>query len=194
MSLEERAGYEKMSSIQFGENGMVVELEPDMLTTKGEPSISIPGGHHTKGKGFEGHDFFEASSIRKINSKYYFVYSSHKSHELCYAISDYPDRGFIYGGIIVSDGDIGLNGRTYLSNVLGNNHGGIEKIGEDYYIFYHGQTNGTVFSRQGCAEKIEIRPDGRIEQVEIASCGLNSGPLKANGIYPAAIACHITCP
>lgn len=131
MSLEERVRYEKMSSIQFGENGMVVELESDMLTTKGEPSISIPGGHHTKGTGFEGHGFFEASYIRKINSKYYLVYSSNKSHELCYAISDYLDRGFIYGGIIVSNGDIGMNGRTYPSNVLGNNHGGIEKIRED---------------------------------------------------------------
>ena len=80
------------------------------------------------------------------------------------------------------------------SNVLGNNHGGIEKIGEDYYIFYHRQTNGTEFSRQGCAEKIEIGPDGKIRQVEITSCGLNGGPLKAGGIYPAAIACHITCP
>ena len=43
---------------EFGENGMVVELEPDMLTTKGEPRICIPGGHHTAGTGFEGHGFF----------------------------------------------------------------------------------------------------------------------------------------
>ena len=64
---------------EFGENGMVVELEPDMLTTKEEPRICIPGGHHTAGTGFEGHGFFEASSIRKVGDKYYFVYSSHKS-------------------------------------------------------------------------------------------------------------------
>ena len=189
-----RKRYEKMSKIQFGENGMVVELEQDMITLKGEPSVSIPGGHHTKGTGFEGHGFFEASSIRKIDGKYYLVYSSHKSHELCYAVSNRPDSGFEYGGIIVSNGDIGLNGRTAPCNVLGNNHGGIEKIGEDYYIFYHRQTNGTEFSRQGCAEKIRINPNGKIEQVGITSCGLNGGPLKASGIYPAAIACHITCP
>ncbi len=194
MPAEKRAGYEKIRKIQFGENGMVVELEPDMLTTKGEPHVSIPGGHHTEGTGFEGHGFFEASSIRKINGKYYFVYSSHKSHELCYAVSDRPDKGFTYGGTIVSNGDVGLNGRKAPVNVLGNNHGGIEKIGEDYYIFYHRQTNGTEFSRQGCAEKIEIGPDGKIGQVAITSCGLNGGPLKAGGIYPAAIACHITCP
>lgn len=88
-----------------------------------------PGGHHTEGTGFEGHGFFEASSIRKINGKYYFVYSSHKSHELCYAISDRPDMGFVYGGTI------------------GNNHGRIEKIGEDYYIFYHRQQPATMFRK-----------------------------------------------
>ncbi|MDE6964952.1 MAG: family 43 glycosylhydrolase [Lachnospiraceae bacterium] len=142
MSAERRAGYEKIKSIQFGENGMVAELKPDMITLKGEPSVSIPGGHHTEGTGFFGHGFFEASSIRKINGKYYFVYSSHKSHELCYAVSDFPDRDFEYGGTIVSNGDVGFNGREMPSNVLGNNHGGIEKIGEDYYIFYHRQTNG----------------------------------------------------
>lgn len=189
-----RIQYEEARRIQFGENGMVVELEQDMITMKGEPAVSIPGGHHTEGTGFEGHGFFEASSIRKINEKYYFVYSSHKSHELCYAVSDHPAMGFEYGGVIVSNGDIGFNGRTIPVNVLGNNHGGIEKIGENYYIFYHRQTNGTEFSRQGCAERIEISEDGRIEQVEITSCGLNGGPLKASGIYPAAIACHITCP
>lgn len=194
MPEELRVQYEEAQRTQFGENGMVVGLESDMLTTKGEPTVSIPGGHHTEGTGFEGHGFFEASSIRKINGKYYFVYSSHKSHELCYAISDYPTTGFVYGGIIVSNGDIGFEGRTIPVNVLGNNHGGIEKIGEDYYIFYHRQTNGTEFSRQGCAEKIEIGPDGKIAQVEISSCGLNGKPLKAKGIYPAAIACHITCP
>ena len=55
-----------MSETVFGENSMVVELEPDMLTCKGESKVLIPGGHHTEGTGFEGHGFFEASSIRKI--------------------------------------------------------------------------------------------------------------------------------
>ena len=178
---------------EFGEDGMVVELEPDMLTTKGEPRPLIPGGHHTAGTGFEGHGFFEASSIRRVGDKYYFVYSSHKSHELCYAVSDRPDAGFAYGGTIVSNGDIGLDGRDKPVNTLGNNHGGMVEADGKWYIFYHRQTNGTEFSRQGCAEPIEIAPDGSIRQVEITSCGLNGGPLKGEGAYPAAIACHITC-
>ena len=191
---EKRAEVEAMAARlpKFGENGMVVELEPDMLTTKEEPRVCIPGGHHTAGTGFEGHGFFEASSIRKVGDKYYFVYSSHKSHELCYAVSDRPDSGFRYGGTLVSNGDVGLDGRTKPVNTLGNNHGGMVQANGEWYIFYHRQTNGTEFSRQGCAEKLEIAPDGSIRQVEITSCGLNGGPLKAEGAYPAAIACHIT--
>lgn len=188
--LKEKIG--GVGNIELGEYAMAAELEPDMLTLKEKPKPLIPGGHHTEGTGFEGHGFFEASSIRKIQGKYYFVYSSHKSHELCYAVSDSPMKGFIYGGTIISNGDVGLEGRTKPVNILGNNHGGILVNGSQYYIFYHRQTNGTQFSRQGCAEPIEILPDGTIPQVPVTSCGLNGGPLKAKGVYPAAIACHLT--
>lgn len=189
-----RGVLEALSHIQFGENSMVVELEPDMVTVKERPRPLIPGGHHTAGTGFEGHGFFEASSIRKIRGKYYFVYSSHKSHELCYAVSDRPDAGFTYGGTIVSNGDIGLDGRDTPVYPLSNNHGGIACIGDEYYIFYHRATDGNEFSRQGCAEKITIGPDGRIPQAEMTSCGLNGGPLPASGSYPAGICCHLTDP
>ncbi|MBQ3705150.1 MAG: family 43 glycosylhydrolase [Clostridia bacterium] len=194
MSEDERRMVEGLRNIRFGENSMVVELEEDMATVKSGPKALIPGGHHTAGTGFEGHGFFEASSIRKFNGMYYFVYSSHKSHELCYAISEKPDEGFRYGGIIISNGNIGYRGRTKPCYTLSNNHGGIEKIGNQYYIFYHRGTDGSEYSRQGCAEPIEIRPDGRIDQVEMTSCGLNGGPLPAKGIYPAAVCCHMTCP
>jgi len=183
---------ERMLKLVWGENGMVVELENDMLTAKYDPKVVAPGGHHTKGTGFEGHGYFEAPSMRKINGKYYFVYSSHKSHELCYATSNYPDRDFKFGGIIISNGDMGYKGRTTPVYPLGNIHGGIAQVGNDYYIFYHRQTNGTEFSRQGCAEKLEIKADGSIPQVEITSCGLNGAPLMTTGSYPAAIACHLT--
>ncbi len=194
MPEEDRKMIMHLKGVKFGENSMVVELMPDMVTAKEEPRILIPGGHHTAGTGFEGHGFFEASSIRKLNGKYYFVYSSHKSHELCYAVSDRPDSGFVYGGTIVSNGDIGLDGRLDPVYPLSNNHGGLVKIGEDYYIFYHRATDGTEYSRQGCAEKVEIKADGSIAQVEMTSCGLNGGPLKASGFYPASIACHVKDP
>lgn len=180
--------------MQMGENGMIAELEADMVTLKEVPHPLIPGEKHTAGTGFEGHGFFEASSIRKAGEKYYFVYSSHKSHELCYAVSDKPDREFQFGGTIISNGDIGMNGREKPVYTLGNNHGGIVQADGQWYIFYHRQTNGTEFSRQGCAERIKIDENGKIEQVEITSCGLNGGPLKGSGTYPAAIACHLTSP
>ncbi len=34
------------------------------------------------------------------------------SHELCYATSDNPTEGFEFGGVLVSNGDIGLPGIT----------------------------------------------------------------------------------
>ena len=41
-----------------------------------------------------------------------------------YATSDYPDRDFSFGGVIISNGDIGLNGRKKEDrlNNTGNNH------------------------------------------------------------------------
>lgn len=178
--------------VEMSPGGMAVELEADMLTMKAEPHMCFPSAKNSAGTGFEGHGFYEASSIRKVGEKYYFVYSSELSHELSYAVSDRPLEGYVYGGALVSNGDIGLNGRTEPVNTLGNNHGGMVQIGEDWYIFYHRQTNGTEFSRQGCAEKLTIQPDGSIAQVEITSCGLNGGPLAAQGVYPASIACHLT--
>lgn len=191
MSPEQLADIEMLATKVWQKYSVVVELEADMLTTKGVPQELIPSEAVSVGTTFEGHGFFEASSIRKFDGKYYFVYSSHKSHELCYATSEYPDRDFVYGGTLVSNGDIGLNGRTVPVCVTGNNHGGLVQANRNYYIFYHRQTNGTEFSRQGCAEKIKMREDGGFDQVEITSCGLNKGPLPASGSYPAAIACHI---
>lgn len=172
----------------------VMRLENDMLTLKEEPRRLLPGITESEGTGYEGHEFFEASSIRKIGGKYYLVYSSVNSSELCYAVSDRPDGGFIYGGTLVDIGDIGLNGRTREEavNALGNTHGGIECADGQWYIFYHRQTDRTNYSRQGCAEKIRINSDGSIAQAEVTSCGLNRGPLLDAGTYPARICCHLT--
>ena len=194
MPEEKQEIFRVLGSVKLGENSMVAELEPDMMTVRTPPKVLIPGGHHTAGTGFEGHGFFEASSIRKIDGRYYFVYSSHKSHELCYAVSDRPDGGFRYGGTIISNGDIGYRGRTKPAYTLSNNHGGLVQAGGKTYIFYHRGTDGSEFSRQGCAEEVHILPDGSIPQVEMTSCGLNGGPLEAEGMFPAAICCHLTGP
>lgn len=168
-----------------------MELEQDMLTLKGKPVMVAPGPLYSAGTGFEGHSFYEASSMRRINGKYYFVYSSELSHELCYATGDGPLGPFRYGGTLISIGDIGFQGNQTALNYLGNTHGGMAEINGQWYIFYHRQTNKQKCSRQGCAEKILILPDGSISQAELTSCGLNEGALLGAGSYEARIACHL---
>ena len=173
----------------------LVELEDDMLTVKSEPIRILPALNNApKGSALREHSFFEAASLRKFGDLYYFIYSSHVNHELCYATSKYPNRDYTYRGVIISNGDIGINGRKPKDRLYptGTNHGSIEYINGQYYIFYHRQTHNTAFSRQACAEPITIEPDGTIRQVEITSCGLNGGPLKAEGKYPATICCNLT--
>lgn len=171
-----------------------MELEQDMLTIRRGPVRVLPGPVAAAGTGFEGHSFFETSSIRKIGNTYYLVYSSELSHELCYATSKYPDKDFAYGGTLISIGDVGYKGNAVPHNYTGNTHGGMVEINGQWYIFYHRQTNKQKCARQGCAEKIAILPDGSIPQVELTSCGLNDGPLAGIGVYEARIACTLTGP
>ena len=171
-------------------NSCVMELEDDMLTIKEEPKKLLPILGESAHTGFEGHEFFEASSIRKIGKKYYLIYSSVKSRELCYAISDRPDRDYQYGGVVSDNsGIIEEKGENQIQIMWGNNHGGIEQIDGQWYVFYHRPTNKTQFSRQGCAEKLTILENGKIVQAEMTSQGLNGKPLEANGAFPASIAC-----
>ncbi len=173
---------------------MCTVLDKDMLTIIADPVFVAPGIEYGAGTSFEGHTFFEAPSIRKRGDTYYFVYSSTWMHELCYATSKEPTKGFTYGGVIVSNVDVGIDSYKAADRVVaygGNNHGSIVQIGDDWYIFYHRQTNGTWYSRQGCAEKITFREDGSIIQAPMSSCGLNGGPLVGEGEYPAYIACNL---
>lgn len=172
--------------------GVVLELEPDMVTIKSGPDLLFP----TKGKpgAFENHAFFEASSIRKVDGQYCFIYSSQHNHELCYAMGPSPRGPFAFGGTLVDMGDLFLDGNTDESravNYLGNTHGGIVEIEGQWYVFYHRQTNRHSYSRQACAEKLERRPDEGFYQAEVTSCGLNGGPLRGVGQYPARIACNL---
>lgn len=173
---------------------MATVLATDMLTMIEEPVIIVPGNCYGGGTEFQGHEFFEAPSIRKHEDTYYFVYSSSQMHELCYATSKCPIKDFSYRGVIVSNCDENITYQkpakmhTY---VPGNNHGGMVEVLGQWYIFYHRHTNGTNFSRQGCAEPIQIREDGSIGQAEMTSCGLNGSPLVGRGEYYAYIACNL---
>ena len=113
--------------------------------------------------------FHEGSSIRKINGKYYMVYADiSRGRPTClgYAISDNPLGPYEKKGIIIDNN--GCDPSSW------NDHGSIQKIGEDYYVFYHRSTHNSVYSRRVCAEKIQINEDGTIDEVEMTTQGAES--------------------
>lgn len=124
-------------------------------------------------------NFFEACSPRKVGDTYYLIYSPKRGCQLAYATSDSPTGPFTYRGYIVDNG-IDFPG--------GNNHGSICRIGDQWYIFYHRMTNGTIMSRRGCVEKIEILPDGTIPTVEMTSLGFEDS-LNPYELTQADTAC-----
>ncbi len=168
---------------------MVAELAPDMLTVLGQQK-SITSNTHNR---FDENPFFEASSIRKIDGKYYFIYSPlPNTHYLCYAVSDCPDRGFAYQGVLISNADI-FESETGLSNPLnywGNNHGSILTLGDKHYIFYHRTTNRSPYARQGCMEQLVRGAEGHFAQACMTSVGYTES-LPLAGTYAAYTACHL---
>ncbi len=127
----------------------------------------------------EPHGFFEACSPRKVGDTYYMIYSPKRGSCLSYLTSKSPTGPFEYRGVIID------NGIDYPG---GNDHGSICNINGQWYIFYHRMTNGTVFSRRACVEKIEILEDGTIPQVKMTSMGFEKA-LNPYKITPADIAC-----
>ena len=104
--------------------------------------------------------------VRKLGKHYYYVYSSLQGHELCYGVSDAPDAAPVFGGVLVSNGDMGLPGRETPDkavNYMGNNHNGLEKIGKTVYIFITGTpTACSVFApRIQCEARRHLPPEGR---------------------------------
>ena len=133
-------------------------------------------------------EFFEACSPRKINGTYYLIYSPKRGSRLDYATSDSPTGPFTYRGTIID------NGIDYPG---GNDHGSVCCINGQWYIFYHRMTNGTITSRRGCVERIEILPDGSIPQVEMTSLGFEDAlnpyaPTKADTACVLKGGCFVT--
>lgn len=164
------------------------ELEDDMCTIKEGTFRSHPIGHtpdpwneKNNESGVDLADaFFEASSPRKIDGKYVYVYSKRYTtpvaelgvYDACngflsYKWSDSPLDGYRDGGdISFNGGEIvrlpdGTGQQTYR---WGNNHGGLVEINGQWYIFYHRHTGTDEFSRQGMIEPVDIAvgKDGRI--------------------------------
>lgn len=160
----------------------------------------------------EGH-FFEASSIRKIDDKYVFIYSRRtpdgefglpqSNYTLAYAYSDNPLGPYTYGGTII-DGrgrDTDENGYSIATATPnGNTHGSIVKIGDRWWVFYHRQTGTDEYARQAMAAPIEVKVEkGKNGKVEITEAKYTSEGFDIDGLdplrkYPAAIASHFTGP
>lgn len=112
------------------------------------------------------HEFHEGSSVKKINGKYYFLFTDTHRHggratSLGYAVSDHPMHGFQYKGIIIDN--FGCDPKTW------NNHGSMAEFHGQWYIFYHRSTHASVFSRHICAEPIEIKANGTIPEVKMTT-------------------------
>ncbi len=176
-----------------------MELCEDMLTVRTDPNRLLPNLTESEGTGFEGHEFFEASSIRRFGQRYYFIYSSVRLHELCWAYSDRPDEGFSYGGTLISNADLGLVSDDELRkgaffpegrNFTGNNHGSVVEIGGQYYVFYHRHTGRSWCSRQGCVARLETDGKGGFLQAQMQSSGM-AASLPGQGCFEARIASQL---
>ncbi len=135
------------------------KLLPDMMTLD---ESSITDNLVTE----EEHYFHEGSSMRKIGNTYYYVYASiayGKPTSLAYSTSKSPFGPFQYRGVIINNEE--CDPESW------NNHGSIEKFGDQWYVFYHRCSGGTQLYRRLCVEKIEILPDGTIPEVKMTSQG-----------------------
>ncbi|MBO9619842.1 MAG: family 43 glycosylhydrolase [Niabella sp.] len=147
---------------------------------------AIEGPVHDSLLTYEAHAFNEGSSLRKRNGIYYYVYASHKRHgesncaTLCYATSNNPFGPYQYRGVIIDNWGSGRN--------LVNNHGCIQEINGQWYVFYHRPTHGSATMRKACMEPIRFNADGSINEVEMTTQGAG-GPIDPLQRMDAARAC-----
>lgn len=158
---------------------------------------------------------YEGPSIRCLEfdgqKVYVLIYASdykelvngdHYESVLSYAwTTDLSNPVWNYGGIVYDtagyytlnqDGEIERGDEATFN--YDNNHGGIECINGQWYIFGHRNTYLGHGSRQGMAEQLNISWDGEtltIETAEMTSSGL-ADYLDAYQTYDAAIACYMT--
>ena len=163
----------------------ITELEADMRTMKTIPQYVIPGCGQGKGTSFAGHEFLEASSLRKYDGKYYFIYSSQHQHELCWAVSDSIFGPYEYRGVLISN----AMEDGHLRSNWANNHGSVVQAGDRFYVFYHRHTCGTQYSRQACAEPVRF-VNGRFLTAVMSAEGISGNDLDP-GRYAAGHACFV---
>ncbi|WP_099468217.1 family 43 glycosylhydrolase [Konateibacter massiliensis] len=115
----------------------------------------------------EEHFFHEGSSMRKIGNTYYYVYADMergKPTALGYSTSKSPLGPFEYRGIIIDN--------AACDPASWNNHGSIECVNGQWYVFYHRCSRGVQQYRRLCIEPITINADGSIGEVKMTSQGI----------------------
>ena len=188
------------------------ELDPaTMATLKPGTEVMVDMVSHLHQDGI--FRFFEASSIRKIEDKYVFIFSRwtangefglpDTNYTLAYAYSDNPLGPWTFGGTLIDarGRETGENGETIVSATpTGNTHGSICQIGGQWYVFYHRQTGRNEFARQAMVSPITVDveegPGGKvvISEGKYTSEGFALEGLNPLERHPAAIACWYTGP
>ncbi|MCC8044599.1 MAG: family 43 glycosylhydrolase [Clostridiales bacterium] len=139
-----------------------VKLHPDMISFHPEEAVD---NLLTEEK----HFFHEGSSMRKIGDTYYYVFADverGKPTSLGYATGKSPLGPFTYRGIIVDNAEC--------DPASWNNHGSIECVNGQWYVFYHRCSRGGEYHRRLCIEPITINPDGTIDEVKMTSQGVGA--------------------
>lgn len=124
------------------------------------------------------HHFHEASSMRKIGDLYYYVFadvSRGAPTALGYATGPSPLGPFTYRGVIIDN--------AAADPGSWNNHGSIERVGDQWYVFYHRSSRSSMFHRRLCVERIEIADDGSIPEVLMTSQGTGDPFRKGDVLY-----------
>ena len=154
----------------------VVKLGSDMTSLSGTPqTIDAPY-------------LFEDSGINKIGDKYYYSYCSNwntggnslgiTNAAIEYMVSDSPMGPFTYKG------EFFRNIGNFFGTV-GNNHHTIQKVGNDYYLFYHAQYLQDSMGLSGGyrsthADRLTVNSDGTLSAVT----GTKSGVAQIKNVNP----------
>ena len=126
-----------------------------------------------EGENLEDFSFFEASSFRKIGSKYVYLYSGHSGPDyglpisnatLRYAYADSPRGPWKSGGILVdARGPVLSRDGSHMETSFGGNntHGSLARINDQWYVFYHRAPRGFGFARQAMVAPVAVEVDAQ---------------------------------
>ncbi|AVK64109.1 xylosidase [Lactobacillus sp. CBA3606] len=115
------------------------------------------------------HGFHEGASIRKIKGIYYLTYtdiSRGRATSLAYATAKQPLGPYTKRGIIIDN--------TGSDSSSWNNHGSIELVNHQLYVFYHRSSQNSIYNRRLCIEPLTLNVDGSINEVQMSSTGVET--------------------